>query len=215
MLSVKTKKIIKAIALFSLAFVSINFAFTKIATLENYIPCLIAFIVGTVIVSILFRDVLKDVISKTKKHEFLILLIPILIHGIVCYYCLNFLTAPVGPFENTETSFLLLNKYFIWVKPFDVLYQQIILIVLIKKLYEYKMNLKNITILFFVFFGTMHIFQIFRTDLTIALLFTLFGILGSFIFPYMILKKRDGYLYNYIIHMLVYAVAALSFWSVY
>lgn len=215
LISSKIFKSVQAITLFLLAFGSINFLFIKIVTIENYIACLLAFGIGTILSILLFKKIFNNLIEETKKYEFLLLLVPIILHGITCYYCLHFLNEPIGPFENTGTSFLLLENFFIWVKPFDVLYQQIILIILIKKLHQYKITLRSITIMFVFVFGASHIFQVFKTDFVIGLGFLLFGLAGSFIFPFMILKVKNGYLYNFIIHLLVYDLAALLFWSFY
>ena len=43
-------------------------------------------------------------------------------------------------------------------------------------------------------FGAVHIFQVFKADVVIGLGFLLFGLAGLFIFPYMILKVKNGYL---------------------
>ena len=77
------------------------------------------------------------------------------------------------------------------------------------------MSQKQITLLFVVGFGAIHIFQTLKTDVIIGLGFTLFAILGAFIFPHMILNVRNGYLYNYMIHLGVYNLAALLTWTLY
>lgn len=130
----------------------------------------------------------------------------------VCYYCLVFLDRPVLPFESSELSFLLINNFFVWVKPVDLLYQQLIIMVLIKTLYEYGMSLQRIITLFVVIFGIAHGVQLFWMPLPIALGFLVFSIVASFIFPVLVLRVRNGYLYNIVIHLLAYDMAALLFW---
>lgn len=214
MLNLFKNKTLQAVILFLTAFGGVML-FVKLVTIENYIACFLVFVVGIVISCILFKKTLRNIVSKTKGYEYMVLIFSLFLHLIICYYCLNFLSSPIIPFERTGISFLLLNKFFIGVMPLNVLFQQIILTILITKLYQYKMSFKNIILMFVIIFGAAHIFQIFSINLFVGLGFTFFAIVGSFIFPYMILKVRNGYLYNIMIHLLVYDIATLVFWTLY
>jgi hypothetical protein len=108
-----------------------------------------------------------------------------------------------------------MNNFYIWTKPFDILVQQLLIIVLVKKLSEQRMNLKQITLIFILGFGAIHIFQIFKTDIIIGLAFTAGALLSSVLYPYMILKVKNGYIYNYMIHLAIYNIAAILTWTLY
>tara|TARA_B100001971_G_C17746211_1_gene313171 strand:- start:120 stop:548 length:429 start_codon:yes stop_codon:yes gene_type:complete len=142
-------------------------------------------------------------------------MISLIIHAVTSYFILRFLNQPTWPFSNHGASFLLMNNFYIWTKPFDILVQQLLIIVLVKKLSEQRMNLKQITLIFILGFGAIHIFQIFKTDIIIGLAFTAGALLSSVLYPYMILKVKNGYIYNYMIHLAIYNIAAILTWTLY
>ncbi|MFA6520431.1 MAG: hypothetical protein WCT44_02365 [Candidatus Paceibacterota bacterium] len=165
---------------------------------------------------VFFKKVFTEVIQRTHRHEFIILVVlPLIFHGITSYFILNFVDQPAWPFESRGISFLLMNNFFIYAKPLEIFVQQLLITILVTKLYQSGMSLKKIITLFVVFFGAIHIFLIFKADTIIGLGFTFFAILASFIFPYMLLKVRNGYVYNFMIHLAAYDIAALLTWSLY
>lgn len=209
-------KIIKAIVLFAITFGSTSLIMTQVITMDRYILNILFLSITSLCLIFYFRKTLKDLISKTRKSDFIFLiLISIIIHLISSYFILNYLNQPIWPFDSRGTSFLLMNNFYLWTKPFDVFLQQLLIILLVTKLHEYKLTLKQITMLFVLGFGVIHIFQIFKTDIIIGLAFTLGAIISSFIYPYMILKVRNGYIYNFMIHMGIYNIAALLSWMLY
>jgi len=211
-----TKKIIKAIILFIMAFAITSLTMTQIITMDRYILNIVFLLFTTLILIFYFKKEIIDVTKNTNRYEFIFLItISIMIHFVSSYFILNFLDQPIWPFDSKGTSFLLMNNFYLWVKPFDVLVQQILILIIVKKLYLYNLSLKNITVIFILGFGLIHIFQIFKTDVIIGLAFTIGAILSSFIYPYMILKVRNGYIYNYMIHMGIYNLAAILAWTLY
>jgi len=104
-----------------------------------------------------------------------------------------------------------MNNFYLWVKPFDVFFQQLLIVLLVTKLQRYKLNLKQIQILLVFGFGAIHIFQTLRTDIFISLAYIFVAVIFSFLFPYMILKVRNGYIFNYMIHLGIYNLAAFLF----
>lgn len=199
-----------------MAFAITSLTMTQIITMDRYILNIVFLLFTTLILIFYFKKEIIDVAKNTNRYEFIFLItISIMIHFVSSYYILNFLDQPIWPFDSKGTSFLLMNNFYLWVKPFDVLVQQILILIIVKKLYLYNLSLKNITVIFILGFGLIHIFQIFKTDVIIGLAFTIGAILSSFIYPYMILKVRNGYIYNYMIHMGIYNVAAILAWTLY
>jgi len=216
MISLLKNKITHSTIFFLVAFSAITLVPSQIITMERYalVILFLSFIALALIFA--FRKEFITVIEKTSRHEFFFLIIlSLLIHGVSSYFVLNFLDKPALPFDNRGTSFLLMNNFFIWAKPFEVFAQQLLIILLVTRLYKSGMSLNKIIALFVLFFGTIHIFQIFKTDLIIGLGFTFFAILASFLFPYMLLKVRNGYIYNFMIHLAAYDIAALLTWWLY
>jgi hypothetical protein len=102
-----------------------------------------------------------------------------------------------------------------WAKPLDVLIQQLLIIWLTTKLYANGLSLKQIITFFLVAFGSIHIFQVLKTDWVIGLVFTAGALVSSVLYPYLLLRVRNGYIYNYMIHLGLYSIAALVAWMMY
>ncbi|HAE36949.1 TPA: hypothetical protein DCX66_01555 [Candidatus Nomurabacteria bacterium] len=189
---------------------------TQVITMNRYILNIFFLSITSLFFILYFKKTLTNLISKTYKSEFIFLVgISLIIHLISSYFILNYLNQPIWPFDSRGTSFLLMNNFYLWTKPFDVLLQQLLIVLLVIKLHQYKLTLKQITLLFVLGFGAIHIFQIFKTDIIIGLAFTLGAIISSFVYPYMILKVRNGYIYNFMIHMGIYNIAALLSYILY
>lgn len=208
-------KIQKAVLWFILGFAFTSLVPTQIVTMDKYIVNVIFLSLCIIWLVTYFKNDFKIVVRNTKKFEYLLLIASLVIHAIVVYYILTFLDKPILPFNSTGASPLLMNNFFIWVKPLDVFVQQLLIILLVSKLHMYHMSIKHITALFVFGFGLIHIFQVFKTDAFVGIAFAVIAIIFSFIFPNMILKVRNGYMYNYLIHLGVYDLIALLVWLIF
>lgn len=189
---------------------------SQIITMERYVAVIFFLLFFALALIFSFRKEFLALISKTRKHEFILLFsLSLLVHGIASYFILNFLSQPAWPFDSRGTSFLLMNNFFLWAKPLEVFVQQLLIALLVTRLYQFGISLKKIIALFVLFFGAVHIFQVFKADLIIGLGFTFFAIVASCIFPYLLLRVRNGYLYNFMIHLAAYDIAALLAWMLY
>lgn len=189
---------------------------TQIITMERYGLVILFYLTASSFLLYAFRSTYKLVFRNTHWYEVVILVIlSFTIHGLISYYVITYLERPNWPFSDRGTSFLLMNNYYIWAKPFDVLVQQLLIIWLIAKLYANGLSLRQIISFFLVAFGSIHIFQVLKTDWIIGLLFTFGALISSVVYPYLFLRVRNGYLYNYLIHLGIYNVAALAAWLLY
>jgi hypothetical protein len=209
-------KILSSLIFFIIAFSIIALVPSQVFTMDRYITIIFFLAVFALALIIYFKKQFLILTEQTRKSEFIFLFaLSLLIHGVLSYFILNFLNQPVWPFDSQGTSFLLMNNFFIWAKPLEVFVQQLLIALLVTRLYQLDMSLKQIIALFVFIFGAVHIFQIFKTDIIIGFGFTFFAILASFIFPYMLLRVRNGYIYNFMIHLVAYDIAALLAWSFY
>jgi hypothetical protein len=208
--------IIKPIVIFIAAFAVTSLVPTQIITMERHILVITFLLLVFACITYFFRKELFQIVRSTKKREWFILIgLSLFVHAATSYFVLTYLDQPLWPFDSEGTSFLLMNNYYVWAKPFDVLIQQLLIILLVLKLDSLQMSLRNITTLFIAGFGLIHIFQILKTDVLIGLMFTGGAILSSFIYPYFILKVRNGFIYNFMIHLAIYNIAALVAWGLY
>lgn len=209
-------KVIGTVVLFAVVFGFQSLMTSQIITMDRYILDILFTVIILAFVGVYFRKVFYKVCEKTSLTDGLLLLLASLtFHFASSYFIINYFDQPVWPFDSRGSSFLLMNSYFIWAKPFDVLLQQVLIVLLVKKLHQYKLTVKQITALFVFGFGVIHIFQTFRTDFIVGLGYTFGAMIFSIIFPYMIINVKNGYIYNFMIHLVTYNIAALLAWTLY
>ena len=189
---------------------------TQIITMERYGLVILFYLTVISILLYIFRSTFKSYFHQTRWYELLLLVtLSLVIHGLVSYLIINFVDRPDWPFSDRGTSFLLMNNFYVWAKPFDILIQQLLIVWLTAKLYKDGLTLKQIISFFLIAFGAIHIFQVLKTDLMIGLLFTAGALASSVLYPYLLLRTRNGYIYNYMIHLGLYNIAALAAWLLY
>ena len=210
------KEIIVSIFCFVLAFGFVSLTETQVITMERFVLVVIFLLTVTVLILFSFRKLLFGCFRNVDVvKSFLLVSVSLLFHLFVSYILVNYLPQPEWPFSSKDTSFLLMNDYYVWAKPFDVLVQQLLILVLVLKLSLLGVSVRKISILFVFGFGAIHIFQIFITDLIIGLLFTIGAVFSSLVYPYMIIKKKNGFIYNFMIHLAIYNIAAILAYTLY
>jgi hypothetical protein len=183
--------------------------------MERYVYVIIFYLSISAVLLYTFRTTYTTLFKETRWYIFLFASFSIVAHVAISYFILTYVDRPVWPFSDRGTSFLLMNNYFVWAKPFDVFVQQLLLMWLITRLYANGFSLRQLITFFVVAFGSIHIFQILKTDVTIGLLFTLGALMLSVVCPYLLLRVRNGYVYNYMIHLGMYDLVALLAWLLY
>lgn len=212
----KNKNIVASILWFILGFVAISLISTQVITMDRYGLVTLYLLAVTISLVAYFRKELTEVVQGTKWYEAIILIgTSLLIHGATSYLVITYLNQPTWPFDSRGASFLLMNGYYVWTKPIDVFVQQVLINLLVLRLKNLGMVLNQITQLFVIGFGSIHIFQTLRTDLLVGLTYTAVAIIFSFVFPRMILRVSNGYIYNFMIHLAVYNIAAILAWTLY
>ncbi len=211
----KIPKTTLAILLFIIAFAITSLVPTQIITMDRYILNLMFLWIWVISLVVIFKKNLSEAIAQSSLVVVVIVIACSLALHAGVVYSISSVVQPLRPFDSHGVSFLLRNNFFTRVKPLDVLNQQLLILLLVKTLERYWMTLQQITILFLFWFGAIHIFQIFKADILMWLAFTVGALLLSCIFPYMILRVKNWYAYNYAIHLGVYSVAALAAWLLY
>ena len=185
--------------------------FNRIITVEHYIIAIFYFSIISIIALKLFEDAFKDIQKTMGKNKLFLILGCLMIHTLISSLSIGFLKNPEITNVETQVSFLNAGQYFLWAKPFEILLQQTLIFILIKKLNENNLSLKKIILLYAILFGINHILLIPITGLYFGLYFTIFALLSAIIFPYNIIKRKNGYLYNIIIHITFYDISAIIF----
>ncbi len=200
------------IALFALATLLPPLIFT----MEKYGLIMLFVTFMSILLVWLGRKELKPLITPAKPLEVIILLgFSLAVHGLTIWSIKNFAGQPTWPFENRNTSFLLLNNYYIWAKPLDVFIQQLLITLFVMRLKLSGFKLKTIIGCLAICFGAAHVALMLRSDVLIGILYTAVALIFSLIFPIMLLKVKNGFIYNYMLHLGMYSVGALIAWFLY
>lgn len=189
---------------------------TQVITMERYGIVILFYLTVALLLLYIFRSTYKSILQKTHWYELVGLVsLSLIVHGLVSYFIITYIERPDWMFGDRGASFLLMNNYYVWAKPLDVLIQQLLIIWLTTKLYANGLTLKQIISFFLIAFGSIHIFQVLKTDWVIGLLFTVGALVSSVLYPYLLLRIRNGYIYNYMFHLGLYNTAALAAWLLY
>lgn len=210
------RKNAKAALLFIFIFGFASLVPTQIITMERYGWVIAFYSVVAALLLYTFYPIYRTLFQNTRWYELVGLIsLSLAVHGLVSYFIIMFVGRPDWPFSDHGTSFLLMNNYYVWAKPLDVLIQQLLIVWLTTKLYANGLSLRQIVFFFVFAFGSIHILQTLKTDWMIGLVFTAGALVSSILYPYLILRIRNGYIYNYIIHLGLYNLAALIAWLAY
>lgn len=209
------KQVLILVCRFVLAFGFIWLIMIKVIKMDRYLLNIFFLLTFSLLVVNIYKNKFIEIYTNLDKKYLFLLLLSLIVHVITSYLILSNLTKPVLPFKPTGISFLLINSFFIWVKPLDVFVQQLLFILLIKELSILNISSKKITLISLIGFGFLHIFQIFNTNFIMGIAFTLVALVFSIIFPYLILKVKNGPIFNYVIHLGVYTIAALLSWIIF
>ncbi len=103
-------------------------------------------------------------------------------------------------------------KYFIS-KAFEILHQQILITVIVADFYNRFRSVKKVAIGYFLTFGLAHVllYAFSGSFLILAITMTTGAMFSSLVFPYLIIKVRNGFLYSYMLHFAFYFVVATLF----
>lgn len=107
------------------------------------------------------------------------------------------LSAVVPDFMRGGVEYLL-------VKTIEILFQQVLIVLLILTLASYRDDMWFVSKAYTFIFSIVHLALIPRLGLAYTALFFGASLLSAFVFPYIILKVKNGFVYSYIIHWSAY-----------
>jgi hypothetical protein len=199
------------IFLWMITFAAVCVTFDNFITRNSPFQAFIYFlcIIGLIIVR--YKNDFKKLIHKISNQQILVLIL-ILVSHISTYYIINEIWGqPTHIFPEDSISFLEMNTYFLFAKPFEILLQQTFILALIFILRKHNMKLNTIIAILFILFGGMHLFLIMSINIALALYFTFFGLCASYIFTLFITQIKNGFIYSVALHMGFYQISGLLF----
>ena len=148
-----------------------------------------------------------DLIDWLHIHEIFFLVLIITLHIMVAFWWRQQLSPPT----ISSISFLTFDNYFLWVKPFDVMFQQTLILWLVGMLRRNFTILVKIISILVLFFGIFHSILIIMMGWQWWLYFTSFAVIASIVFPILMTRLHNGWVYSYSIHLLFYSISAVVF----
>lgn len=113
----------------------------------------------------------------------------------------------VAPEGSTPPELPLANPWYFLPKSVDILFQQLLVAALVLSLSALGSNLRSIAITCAALFGGSHLLLLFGgAPVGYVVRFTVIATLFGLIFPYLILRVRNGLAYSYFIHWSFYAL---------
>lgn len=116
-----------------------------------------------------------------------------------------------GPQLAPYSDILLSTPWYFLPKSVEILMQQILTTVVILALHSRLGSFKKVLIGYAVCFGGAHVllFALSGAPTPYALIMTVGAMLSTFVFPYLILRVRGGFVYTYAIHLIFYILLAM------
>jgi len=213
-----TELIIKIIA-WIILWVLVRFIFDllnkrKINYIENHwIASIFFFLVSVLIVSLFYEDLSFLIKPELNIAPFLSLLLLFISNSVAYRYIVRSFPYYKKAFELDD--FYYFNKFdrkYLFSKSFELMYQQVMVVLLTIWLFDYGLSLTIIIFTFAIIFGLVgHLPLLFVNQKSIGVFFLMASILSSFVFPFLILKVEWGFVYSYICHWIFYIIAGFVF----
>ena len=165
--------------------------------------------IWTIIALFAFWDLLhtRPIIEK-RKTTYILLLLGSAMVAVYLYYVLPLLPDITWtPSWMPPSELLHASPWYFLPKSIDILLQQVLVLALVLSFYVENYNIKTISTWCAMLFGGAHLLlAVGGGGFIYAAVFTIVAVVSSFIFPYLMLEKRNGFIYSYFLHWLFYAI---------
>ncbi len=155
-----------------------------------------------------FWDIYKDwETPRSRKGAYTAIIVGNIVVILYLFYILPLfpITAPNKSWLPPSELLSATSWYFL-PKSMEIFLQQLLLVAIILSFHYKNFSLKTIFGWCAVLFGGTHLLLAFRGGFVYASIFTVVAVVSSFVFPYLILKVKNGFIYSYFIHWSFYAI---------
>jgi hypothetical protein len=120
---------------------------------------------------------------------------------------------PVGLIARHPEEFYLRMDYrYLVPKTFEVLFQQLVIVVLTLLLAATGLSLTGVVLGFLCIFGLLHLPMLRIVRKAVGLSYGIASVTLAAVFPILILRVDSGFIYSYTAHWFFYTIAALVAW---
>ncbi len=179
--------------------------------IDNYIITILYFSLVCSLLIYLLKIEFKKYFFIPNKIQIFSLSVFFIVSSIIYYYFGN--NPKLIPLNLIHPEVYLLTldfKYFL-TKSLEILFQQLTFLFVILLLFEKLKSIKVVTIILVILLQLTHLFNFIYMPFKFAMIFQIGALFGSLIFPYLILKNKDGFVYTYILHWGFYLLVDLVF----
>ncbi len=126
-------------------------------------------------------------------------------------YSLSFFPTLRGPALAPYTDLLFVTPWYFLPKVFEVLMQQILITTLVLEFYaRFRSMSLTLSAYGFTFVGAhIFLFALGQSPAAYSLSITLWAAASTWVFPYLLLKVKNGFVYTYTIHLISYIFLAM------
>ena len=183
--------------------------------IKKYLITVTYFLGLSALIIIYFREDFKQILNTPFNILPIIFLIVLFIINILTYYLVKKNhKKPVQLIKNNPHGFYLRLDYrYLVSKSFEILFQQILIILLVIWLRQAQFNIYEIILSFAIIFGAGHIYLLYHRTKIFGRLVVISSIISALIFPILIMYVQYGFVYSYIIHWIFYISIGLFFWK--
>lgn len=175
------------------------------------------FLTLSVLVTILFRGTFAQIATDFDFTPFIALALAYIATIALYYLSHKYLNEPKRLMSmNPNEFFLTLDYRYLTSKSFELLFQQVMIVLLILTIHRATTTMINVMIIYGVIFASAHlpIYPLIGTKARIfKLVYFVASITSAIVFPLLILRVSYGFVYSYIIHLSFYTLSGLFFWG--
>ena len=186
---------------------------TGITYNKRYGRLILFFLFFTFLTSLYFGDILLGVDGKLTLTPILILILVYILTIFVYSISHKYLQPPTRLIEKYPHQYFIKMDYrYIISKSFDILFQQVMIVIMVMWLSQQNHSLSEIILYFVLLFGLVHVFALFPAGKIFGTYYLIASLIGAVIFPMLILKVNYGFVYSFVIHVSFYSISSVFFW---
>jgi hypothetical protein len=108
------------------------------------------------------------------------------------------------PASIHAVDFLVGGPGYVLTKIIEILFQQVLIVALILSIASYKNDVLFVAGVYAALFGVAHLALVPKLGVPLTILFFGLALLSAVVFPYLIMKVRNGFVFSYMVHWVAY-----------
>lgn len=171
------------------------------------------FLLFSLFVVTLFRPWLEPLASTVSAPSVTVLLAAVVLTIAVYAVAPRLLRRPDDLMARHPEEFYLPMQYrYLVPKSFEILFQQLVIVVLTLRLAATGLPLTAVVVAFLACFALLHLPMLLLVKRQVGIAYNLASLTLAAVFPLLILRVASGVVYSYAAHWFFYTLAALAVW---